>query len=245
VQIGNAIIEKMLHDVLLQARDRGLYHAITDCGAGGFSSAVGEMGEELGAEVHLDKAPLKYSGLSYTEIWISEAQERMVLAVPPASWPEFEALCRSEGVEAAVLGEFRQTGRLVLKYQGQQVADLSMSFLHDGRPPIVREAVYQPREATPLRRADGSEVQRLLRPLTPTLSPAGRGRALAAAGAAESRAAGAIAAAPMPGARERELVTSGSACGAEVPPAAPAEEPSPPTAEPPDAWAPTVCARTV
>ena len=79
VQIGNAITEKMVLDVVLQARDRGLYNAITDCGAGGFSSAVGEMGEKIGAVVWLDRVPLKYSGLSYTEIWISEAQERMVL----------------------------------------------------------------------------------------------------------------------------------------------------------------------
>jgi phosphoribosylformylglycinamidine synthase len=150
VQIGNAITEKMVADVVLQARDRGLYHAITDCGAGGFSSAIGEMGEEIGAEVWLEKAPLKYSGLSYTEIWISEAQERMVLAVPPASWPEFETLCRSEGVEAAVLGEFQATGRLLLKYHGQQVADLSMDFLHGGRPPIVREAVFSPPPEKPL-----------------------------------------------------------------------------------------------
>ena len=72
----------MLLDVLLVARDRGLYNAVTDCGAGGFSSAVGEMGEKIGAEVWLDRVPLKYEGLSYTEIWISEAQERMVLSVP-------------------------------------------------------------------------------------------------------------------------------------------------------------------
>ena len=77
----------MVLDVVLQARDRGLYNAITDCGAGGFSSAVGEMGETIGAVVWLDRAPLKYQGLSYTEIWISEAQERMVLAVPPDKWP--------------------------------------------------------------------------------------------------------------------------------------------------------------
>src|SRR6185503_182281 len=100
VQIGNAITEKMLLDVVLEARDRGLYHAITDCGAGGFSSAVGEMGADIGAEVWLDKAPLKYDGLSYTEIWISEAQERMVLAVPEKNWPRLEALCSSENVEA-------------------------------------------------------------------------------------------------------------------------------------------------
>ena len=138
VQIGNAITEKMLMDVILAARDRGLYSAITDCGAGGFSSAVGEMGAESGA----DKAPLKYSGLSYTEIWISEAQERMVLSVPPANWEEFEHLCRSEGVEATVIGKFTDTRQLVLKFHDHEVGRIDMQFLHDGRPPVIRDAVY-------------------------------------------------------------------------------------------------------
>jgi phosphoribosylformylglycinamidine synthase subunit PurSL len=146
VQIGNAITEKMVLDVVLQARDRGLFRSITDCGAGGFSSAVGEMGAELGAEVELDRAPLKYEGLSYTEIWISEAQERMVLAVPPENWPELQRLCESEGVEATDLGQFVDTGRLTLKYHGQVVGDLSMHFLHDGRPAVVRKATYIPVE---------------------------------------------------------------------------------------------------
>ena len=119
VQIGNAIEEKKVLDVLLAARDRGLYHAVTDCGAGGFSSAVGEMGEKIGAEVHLDRVPLKYEGLSYTEIWISEAQERMVLSVPEDRWPELEQLCRSENVEATAIGRFVPTGRLQLYYDGQ------------------------------------------------------------------------------------------------------------------------------
>ncbi len=142
VQIGNAITEKKMLDVLLQARDRGLYDAITDCGAGGFSSAVGEMGEKIGAAVHLDQAPLKYEGLSYTEIWISEAQERMVLAVPPENWVALEALCRSEDVEATVIGTFEATGRLRLFYAGTQVADLDMEFLHHGRPQVVRPAIW-------------------------------------------------------------------------------------------------------
>lgn len=149
VQIGNAITEKMLLDVILQARDDNLYHAITDCGAGGFSSAVGEMGAELGAEVYLDRAPLKYSGLSYTEIWISEAQERMVLAVPPDKWPNLEKLCNGENVEAVVLGEFQATGRLRLYYDKTKVADLDMHFLHEGRPPIVRQATWSPPVVTP------------------------------------------------------------------------------------------------
>ena len=150
VQIGNAITEKMLLDVLLAARDRGLYHAVTDCGAGGFSSAVGEMGEEIGAEVWLDRIPVKYEGLSYTEMWISEAQERMILAVPEDKWPELSQLCASEGVEATVIGQYLPTGRLVLKYNEHQVADLSMEFLHKGRPKVVREARYEPRPAQPL-----------------------------------------------------------------------------------------------
>ncbi len=143
VQIGNAITEKKLLDVLMQARDEGLYHAITDCGAGGFSSAVGEMGAELGASVDLEKAPLKYQGLSYTEIWISESQERMVLAVPPEKWEELRRLCASEDVEATVIGSFEETGKLRLRYHGQQVGELDMHLLHDGRPAVVRQATWE------------------------------------------------------------------------------------------------------
>ncbi len=142
VQIGNAITEKKVQDVILQARDRNLFTAITDCGAGGFSSAVGEMGAELGATVALDRAPLKYSGLSYTEIWISESQERMVLSVPPAKWNALKKLCDSEDVEAVVLGEFTGDGRLKLTYEGHTVTDLEMHFLHEGRPNQVRHAEY-------------------------------------------------------------------------------------------------------
>ncbi|MEZ6088995.1 MAG: phosphoribosylformylglycinamidine synthase subunit PurL [Pirellulaceae bacterium] len=150
VQIGNAITEKMVADVLLQARDEGLYNAVTDCGAGGFSSAVGEMGEKIGAEVWLDKCPLKYDGLSYTEIWISEAQERMVLSVSPSQWDRLKSLCESEGVEVTRIGVFQETGNLKLMYGDDVVGELTMHFLHDGRPPIVRNAIYQPPEVIPL-----------------------------------------------------------------------------------------------
>jgi phosphoribosylformylglycinamidine synthase len=142
VQIGNAIAEKKLLDILLQARDQLLYNAITDCGAGGFSSAIGEMAEKLGATVDLEKAPLKYEGLSYTEIWISESQERMILAVPPEKWPALRDLCASEDVEAVALGSFEATGRLVLRYHGQVVGDLDLRFLHEGRPAVVRQAQW-------------------------------------------------------------------------------------------------------
>ena len=107
------------------------------------------MGEEIGAEVWLERAPVKYAGLTYTEIWISEAQERMVLSVPPVSWDEVEQLCAAESVEATVIGKFEPTGRLVLKYAGEVVADLPMDLLHNGRPPVVREAVYSPAAAKP------------------------------------------------------------------------------------------------
>jgi phosphoribosylformylglycinamidine synthase subunit PurSL len=150
VQIGNAIVEKMVLDVVLQARDLGLFRSITDCGAGGFSSAVGEMGASLGAEVDLERAPLKYEGLSYTEIWISEAQERMVLAVPPETWPALKALCDREGVEATDLGRFVDSGRLTLRYEGHTVADLSMEFLHHGRPRVVRQARFTKPEEGPV-----------------------------------------------------------------------------------------------
>jgi len=144
VQIGNAITEKKMADVILAARDRDLFTAITDCGAGGLSSAVGEMGEKVGAEVELDKVPLKYAGLRYDEIWISEAQERMVLSVPQERVGELLELARGEDVEATVIGRFGTAGRaLVLRYQGKEVGRLSMEFLHDGIPMPTRKAVIE------------------------------------------------------------------------------------------------------
>jgi len=140
VQIGDPITEKKVLDVMMVARDRRLYSATTDCGAGGFSSAVGEMGEDCGAEVELSTAPLKYPGLSYWEIWISEAQERMVFSVPPESLDEFLELCGDYEVEATVLGNFTDTGRLVLRWHGEVVGDMPMDFLHGGVPQPLRQA---------------------------------------------------------------------------------------------------------
>ena len=118
VQIGDPIEEKKVLDVLLQARDLNLYTAITDCGAGGLSSAVGEMAKELGARVDLEKVPLKYEGLSYMEIWISESQERMVLSVNPKNIQKFLNVFASENVEATVIGAFTGSQRLELFYLG-------------------------------------------------------------------------------------------------------------------------------
>lgn len=143
VQIGNPIVEKKLVDTLLQARDLGLYRAITDCGAGGLSSAIGELAKTTGAEVDLDKVPLKYHGLTYMEIWISEAQERMVIFVPPEHVDETLALFAGEDVEATVIGRTTNDKKIRLKYNGVVVGELGMEFLHDGMPAVVRKAVWQ------------------------------------------------------------------------------------------------------
>jgi phosphoribosylformylglycinamidine synthase len=147
VQIGAPITEKKVSDVILQARDLGLYSAITDCGAGGFSSAIGEMGAEIGAQVELAEAPLKYQGLAPWEIWLSEAQERMVLAVPPAKLEQLLEICGIEEVEASILGTFTGDKRLKVSYRGAVVADLAMAFLHDGRPERTLDAIWRSPEA--------------------------------------------------------------------------------------------------
>jgi phosphoribosylformylglycinamidine synthase len=132
VQIGNPIEEKKLTDALLKARDLGLFNATTDCGGGGFASAVGELSEPKGAIVDLDRVPLKYHGLSYTEIWISESQERQIILVPPRKLNRLLRLCRSLDVEATSIGRITANKRLVLRFQGHQVADLDLKFLHEG-----------------------------------------------------------------------------------------------------------------
>jgi phosphoribosylformylglycinamidine synthase II len=146
VQIGHAVVEKTVLDAVLAARDEPggpIFSAITDCGAGGFSSAVGEMGERVGASVDLDRAPLKYAGLDPVEVWISEAQERMVLAVPPEHLGRLAEICAAHEVEWSDLGAFGGTdGDLVLRWRGREVGRLAMAFLHGGVPMPVREAVW-------------------------------------------------------------------------------------------------------
>ncbi len=150
VQIGNPITEKMMLDAILVARDERLYSAITDCGAGGLSSAVSEMGQTAGVTVQLERVPLKYVGLQPWEIWLSEAQERMVLAVPPENEARLRAICDDYSVEMTVIGTFRSDARLVLRYGEMGVADLSMAFLHDGTPRRLLTARWSPpRHAEP------------------------------------------------------------------------------------------------
>ena len=132
VQIGDPIVEKLVIDAMRECH--GLYTAVTDCGAGGLSSAVGEMSEAVGADVDVTLSPLKYPGLRPWEVWLSEAQERMVFAVAPECWPAMQAVCARHGVEAVSLGTFTGDGWLRVRAGDLQVLELDTHFLHDGRP---------------------------------------------------------------------------------------------------------------
>jgi phosphoribosylformylglycinamidine synthase len=143
VQIGNAIEEKRMADAIVEARDKDLIRAITDCGAAGFSSAVGEMGENTGVTVDIANVPLKYPGLAPWEIWLSESQERMVTAIDPGKIEEFLAVCQKYNVEATVLGQFDGSNKLTVKFGDQTVADLDYDFLKDGLPQRVMTAHWE------------------------------------------------------------------------------------------------------
>ena len=136
VQIGDPITQKKFSDVLVkEARDLGLYRSVTDNGAGGLSCSVAEMAKECnGCHVESDRVPLKYPGMAPWEIWISESQERMTLAVPPDKLEDFTGLLARREVEATVIGRFTDTRRCVVEYHGEVVMDIDLAFLHDGLP---------------------------------------------------------------------------------------------------------------
>ena len=143
VQIGDPITQKKMLDFLLEARDRGLYNGITDNGAGGLSSSLGEMAQTPGGiKIELDKCPLKYQGLAPWEILVSESQERMSLSVPPANAAEFLELAKMRDVEATVIGTFTDSGNIEIFYNGKIVGLLSLDFLHDGLPVMELEAEW-------------------------------------------------------------------------------------------------------
>jgi len=149
VQIGDPITQKRMFDFLIRARDKGLYRFITDNGAGGLSSSIGEMaGECGGCRMDLAKAPLKYSGLNPWEILISEAQERMSMAVPPEKIEQFMAMSQQFGVESTVLGEFTDSGIFHMLYGDKTVAWLPMEFMHEGLPPMQLPARWTPPKLT-------------------------------------------------------------------------------------------------
>jgi phosphoribosylformylglycinamidine synthase len=142
-QIGHALNEKKVLDALLVARDKRLYSAVTDCGAGGFSSAIGELGADCGARIHLEKAPLKVSKLEPWEIWVSESQERMVFAVPPGNLKKLKKIFAYFDCPLAVLGKFTNSGRLEVFYNKKSIVNLDMKFLHNGLPLLAKKAVWK------------------------------------------------------------------------------------------------------
>jgi len=155
VQIGDPIIQKKMTDFLLEARDAGLYEGITDNGAGGLSSSLGEMSETSGGvRIDLDSCPLKYPGLAPWEILVSESQERMSLAVAPEKLDAFMALARKRDVEATVVGTFTGDGVIDIRAGGKAVGLLPLEFLHRGLPRIELEARWIP----PEERASGAEL---------------------------------------------------------------------------------------
>ncbi len=163
VQIGDPITQKMMTDFLIEARDKELYSSITDNGAGGLSSSIGEMCRDSGgAYIDLAKAPLKYHGLEPWEILISEAQERMSLAVPPAHIDEFLALARMRGVEASVLGSFTDTGYFHAVYNDIPVVYLDMTFLHDGLPKMKLTAEWSAPHVVAITSSDDTIVVDML-----------------------------------------------------------------------------------
>ena len=151
VQIGDPITQKKMTDFLLMARNQDLYRCITDNGAGGLSSSIGEMARlSGGAELDLEKAPLKYAGLNPWEILLSEAQERMSLAVDPRKIKAFLALAKKMDVEATVLGKFTKSGQFHIRYGGKTVGCLEMDFLHEGLPQMQLTARWAvPRHQEP------------------------------------------------------------------------------------------------
>ncbi len=145
VQIGDPITQKKMVDFILEARDEELFTAITDNGAGGLSSSVGEMATYCGgSEIHLDRAPLKYQGLSPWEILLSEAQERMTLAVPPENEKRLRELGKKHDVELTTLGTFTDSGRFHVYYAGKTGAYLEMDFFHEGLPNMELYAEWTP-----------------------------------------------------------------------------------------------------
>ena len=145
VQIGDPITQKKLADFVMEARDLGMYRFITDNGAGGLSCSAGEMATNCnGCHVELAEAPLKYAGLQPWEILLSEAQERMTFAVPPENIEAFKALAATRDVEVNVVGEFTDTGKYHVTYNGDTVAYVDLDFVHDGYPRMHLQARWKP-----------------------------------------------------------------------------------------------------
>ncbi|MBN1336914.1 MAG: phosphoribosylformylglycinamidine synthase [Deltaproteobacteria bacterium] len=144
VQVGSPITQKRLADFLEAACLAGFVRCTTDNGAGGLSSSVGELAPLAGgAEVHLDRVPLKYEGLAPWEIFVSESQERMTLVVDPVHLPAILEVARLHEVEVSDVGRFTDSGLLEVFHSGARVASLDLDFLHHGVPSKRMRATWR------------------------------------------------------------------------------------------------------
>ncbi len=147
VQIANPIEEEKIKRAVKQISDQRLGSGITDIGGGGLSCGVCETADRygLGVEVHLDRIPLKAEDMAPWEIWISESQERMLLAVPPENLEKVLEIFGDEQVEATVLGVYDDSGIARLKYNDVEVGNIVLEALFNP-PRLERETSWVPAE---------------------------------------------------------------------------------------------------
>ena len=162
MQIGNPVEEKKVMDGVLKSSELDLFSSITDCGGGGLSSAIGENVEEYGAEVYLDRVPLKYEGLAPSEIWISESQERMVIFAPKKNVNKIIDVFKKEEVEVTPIGVVTDTKRLILKYKEKVVGDIDLDFLHNGLPEKTMKAEEYVAQIKPLEKPIKDDFNEIL-----------------------------------------------------------------------------------
>ncbi len=144
VQIGDPFTQKKMLDFCIEARDARLYEAVTDNGAGGISSSIGELAQlSGGCEIYLDRCPLKYPGLDPWEILVSESQERMTLALPEENLEKLKELAKKHDVEITVVGKFTDSGKFHVFYEDKSVAYLDLEFLHNGLPQMKLTASWK------------------------------------------------------------------------------------------------------
>jgi phosphoribosylformylglycinamidine synthase len=127
VQKGNAPEERKLERLFRRAEVTRLIKKSNDFGAGGVSVAIGELAD--GLDINLDKVRTKYSGLSATELAISESQERMSVVVEPKDVQIFKKYCAEENIEVVKIADVTDTARLRMFYKGQKIVDISRKFI--------------------------------------------------------------------------------------------------------------------
>ncbi|HIF45775.1 MAG TPA: phosphoribosylformylglycinamidine synthase [Candidatus Poseidoniales archaeon] len=163
VQIGDPITQKKMVDMILEARDAGLMTCITDNGAGGLSSSIGEMAEYTnGCDIDLSKVPLKQEGLKAWEILVSESQERMTVSVREEDVPAFEQLAALHEVEISWVACFTNSGLFHVRYGADTVCQLPLEFLHDGVPQLQLESEWKTPELTPFLPPENPDHSNLL-----------------------------------------------------------------------------------